>query len=154
MTTLLKASEDAGHARYTYRLRVSSTARTGLMAEWARCRWVWNECVAMSRKVHLLDKGAVGKMTCGPAQLDKMLTGARTSMAWLREGASVPQQQTIRDFAKSRAKAIKDIKARLPMRQRAGMPRAKKKREALPTLNYTRRGFRLKGGRLHVAGGM
>ncbi|MEN3582881.1 RNA-guided endonuclease TnpB family protein, partial [Streptomyces sp. ZYX-F-203] len=52
MTTWQKVSGDTGHARYTYRLRVSSTARTGLLAEWARCRWVWNECVAMSRKVH------------------------------------------------------------------------------------------------------
>ncbi|MEV6479930.1 transposase [Streptomyces sp. NPDC051576] len=142
------------HARYTYRLRVSSTARTGLMAEWARCRWIWNECVAMSRKVHTANRDAVENTTCGPAQLDKLLTEARNAMAWLREGASVPQQQTIRDFAKSRAKAMKDIKAGLPMRQRAGMPRIKRKRDALPTLNYTRRGFRLKDGRLHLAGGV
>ncbi|MGW1160119.1 RNA-guided endonuclease InsQ/TnpB family protein [Streptomyces sp. NPDC002519] len=154
MTTRHEAAEDAGHARYTYRLRVSSTARTGLMAEWARCRWIWNECVAMSRRVHALNRDTAGNTTCGPAQLDKMLTEARTAMAWLREGASVPQQQTIRDFAKSRAKAIKDIKARLPMRQRAGMPRVKRKRDALPTLNYTQRGFRLKDGRLHLAGGI
>ena len=153
MTTRREGSGDAGHARYTYRLRVSSTARTGLEAEWARCRWIWNECVAMSRKVHHLNRDAAEKTTCGPAQLDKMLTEARTAMAWLREGASVPQQQTIRDFAKSRAKALKDIKARLPMARRAGMPRIKRKRDALPTLNYTTRGFRLKDGRLHLAGG-
>jgi putative transposase len=146
--------EGAGRARYTYRLRVSSTARTGLDAEWARCRWVWNECVAMSRKVNGLNKTAVEKVTCGPAQLDKMLTGARTAMGWLRAGSSVPQQQTIRDFGKSRVKALKDIKAGLPMRQRAGMPRIKRKRDALPSLNYTRRGFRLKDGRLHLAGGI
>lgn len=41
------------------------------------------------------------KLTCGPAQLDKMLTEARAAMAWLREGSSVPQQQIIRDFGKS-----------------------------------------------------
>ena len=40
------------------------------------------------------------------------------------------------------------------MRRRAGMPRWKKKREARPTLNYTKRGFRLKDGRLHLAGGI
>lgn len=152
--TTPQVSEVAGHARYTYRLRVSSTARTGLETEWARCRWVWNECVAMSRKVHAANQGAAEKATCGPAQLDKMLTEARDAMSWLREGASVPQQQTIRDFAKSRAKALKDIKARLPLRQRAGMPRIKRKRDALLTLNYTTRGFRLKDGRLHVAGGI
>ncbi|MEU4152304.1 transposase [Streptomyces sp. NPDC026659] len=154
MTTLKQGSEDTGHARYTYRLRVSKTARTGLEAEWARCRWVWNECVARSRKVHALNRDAAEKTTCGPAQLDKMLTEARAVMGWLREGSSVPQQQTIRDFGTSRAKALKDVKAKLPMRQRAGMPRTKRKRDALPTLNYTQRGFRLKDGRLHLAGGI
>ncbi|MFJ9917043.1 RNA-guided endonuclease InsQ/TnpB family protein [Actinacidiphila glaucinigra] len=148
------AGQGPGHARFTFRLRVSSSAGAGLEAEWARCRWVWNECVAVSRKVHGLNRTADEKVTCGPAQLDRMLTEARRSMAWLREGSSVPQQQVIRDFAKSRAKALRDITARLPMRQRAGMPRIKRKREAAPTLNYTTRGFRLKDGRLHLAGGI
>jgi putative transposase len=91
---------------------------------------------------------------CGPAALDKMLTEARARTPWLREGSSVPQQQLIRDFGKSRAKALKGIKDRLPMRQRAGMPKYKKKHKADPTLNYTRRGFRLGDGRLHLAGGI
>ncbi|MDH6112182.1 putative transposase [Kitasatospora sp. MAP12-15] len=148
---------DAGLARYTHRLRVSSAALAGLDAEWGRCRWVWNECVAVSRKVHLANRNrpqGADQVTCGPARLDRMLTEARTAMAWLRGGASVPQQQVIRDFAKSRAKALKDIKAKLPMRRRAGMPRPKKKREAEPSLNYTTRGFRIKDGRLHLAGGI
>jgi putative transposase len=124
------------------------------MAEWDRCRWVWNECVAKSKAVHLHNKATGGDWTCGPAQLDKMLTEARKATPWLREGSSVPQQQIIRDFGKSRAKAQKDIKARLPMARRAGMPKWKKEREDLPTLNYTRRGFRLKDGELHLAGGI
>ncbi|MGH3391167.1 MAG: RNA-guided endonuclease InsQ/TnpB family protein [Actinomadura sp.] len=139
---------EAGHARYTYRLRVSSTARAALLAEWDRCRWVWNQCVSASRTARQ------AKENCGAARLDKMLTGWRAEHEWLRAGASVPQQQIIRDFATSRAKALKDIKVRLPMRQRAGMPRFKKKDLADPTLNYTRRGFRLKDGRLHLAGGV
>ncbi|MFE4416926.1 RNA-guided endonuclease InsQ/TnpB family protein [Streptomyces sp. NPDC056817] len=138
----------AGRARYTYRLRVSATARAGLEAEWGRCRWVWNECVARSRKAQ-----AEGEV-CGPARLDRMLTRARTVTPWLAAGASVPQQQIIRDFAASRAKALRDVKERLPVRRRAGMPRHKRKRETDPTLNYTRRGFRLKDGRLHLAGGI
>ncbi|WP_405743938.1 transposase [Streptomyces sp. NBC_01525] len=155
MVTPRKAAGDAGRARYTYRLRVSSTARAALLAEWSRCRWVWNECVAKSCQVHARNRAHPDdKLTCGPAQLDKMLTEARAKLPWLREGASVPQQQTIRDFAKSRSKALKDIEKRLPPRQRAGMPRPKKKREALPTLNYTKNGFRLKDGRLHLAGGI
>ncbi|MFF0773471.1 RNA-guided endonuclease InsQ/TnpB family protein [Nonomuraea wenchangensis] len=138
----------AGHARYTYRLRVSSSALALLLAEWDRCRWVWNQCVATSRAA------CQAGQECGPARLDKMLTGWRGEHDWLAAGASVPQQQIIRDFARSRTKALKDIKARLPMRQRAGMPRFKSKDLAAPTLNYTRRGFRLKDDRLHLAGGI
>ncbi|MFG2223551.1 RNA-guided endonuclease InsQ/TnpB family protein [Streptomyces sp. NPDC048644] len=149
-----KAGEGAGHARFSYRLRLSSTARAALEAEWGRCRWVWNECVSKSKAVHLRNKATGEKLTCGPVQLAAMLTEARSRTPWLREGACVPQQQLIRDFGKSRAKALKDIKARLHLRQRAGLPRWKKKREALPTLEYTRRGFRLKDGRLHLAGGI
>ncbi|MFF0094084.1 RNA-guided endonuclease InsQ/TnpB family protein [Streptomyces canus] len=150
----MTAVAEAGHARYTYRLRVSSTARTALGAEWDRCRWVWNECVAKSKAVHLHSKSTGRKATCGPAQLDRMLTEARAPTPWLREGSSVCQQQVIRDFGRSRAKAHKDIRECLPMARRAGMPKWKSKREALPTLNYTQRGFRLKDGRLHLAGGI
>lgn len=145
-----------GHARFAYRLRVSSTARAALEAEWDRCRWVWNECVAKSRQVGAWNKtrpDGVEKRTCVPVQLAAMLTEARARIPWLREGACVPQQQLVRDFGRSRAKALKDIKARLPVRQRAGMPKYKKKREAPPTLEYTRRGFCLRDGRLHLAGG-
>ncbi|MED7829094.1 RNA-guided endonuclease InsQ/TnpB family protein, partial [Streptomyces chiangmaiensis] len=46
------------------------------------------------------------------------------------------------------------IKDRLPQHRRAGMPRFKRKREARPSLNYSWRGFRLKDGRLHLAGGI
>ncbi len=145
-------TENAGCARYTYRLRLSVSARRELEAEWDRCRWLWNECVAKSKQVHQLSRASGVKLSCGPAQLDKMLTDARRRTPWLAEGSSVPQQQLIRDFGTSRAKALKGIKDRLPVGQRAGMPRWKKKREAAPTLNYTRRGFRLKDGRLHLAG--
>ncbi|MGP3955326.1 hypothetical protein ACTWPT_04965 [Nonomuraea sp. 3N208] len=128
MTTPPRIAEDTGHVRYTYRLRVSSTARAALLAEWDRCPWIWNECVAKSKQVHLHNRAHPGdKLTCGPAQLDKMLTEARRITPWLREGSCVPQQQTIRDFGKSRAKALKDIAERLPIRQRAGMPRLKRR---------------------------
>ncbi|MEV0186702.1 transposase [Streptomyces sp. NPDC050625] len=144
----MKEEDGVGHVRYTYRLRVSATARAGLLGDWDRCRWVWNECVARSKKAH-----AEGE-ECGAARLDRMLTEARAVTPWLAEGASVPQQQLIRDFGKSRAKALKDIRERLPVKQRAGMPGYKKKHEADPSLNYTRRNFRLRDGRLHLAGGI
>ncbi|MFE5124367.1 RNA-guided endonuclease InsQ/TnpB family protein [Streptomyces sp. NPDC056669] len=148
MTVEAKASGGAGYARWTYRLRASAGARLALEAEWGRCRWVWNECVARSKKAHQDGE------KCGPAALDRILTEARRITPWLREGSSVPQQQVIRDFGASRAKALKDINDRLPVHRRASMPRWKKKRDGDLTLNYTRRGFRLKDGRLHLAGGI
>ncbi|MGW5465558.1 RNA-guided endonuclease InsQ/TnpB family protein, partial [Streptomyces sp. NPDC003996] len=152
--TTAATTKDTGRARYTFRVRLSKTARRALEAEWDRCRWIWNECVAKSQQVHARSRATGEKVTCGPGQLDRMLTEARGVTPWLAEGASVPQQQVIRDFARSRAKALKDIKDRLPVHRRAGMPRFKKKREARPSLNYTKRGFRLRDGRLHLAGGI
>ncbi|MFF3679406.1 RNA-guided endonuclease InsQ/TnpB family protein [Streptomyces sp. NPDC002120] len=146
--TAWAGGEETGPARFTFRLRVSSTAESALLAEWGRTRWVWNQCVAESRAAHKTGK------TSGPARLDRLLTGWRGEHEWLRGGASVPQQQAVRDFAKARTKALKDIKDRVPVRQRTGMPRFKKKDLAPPTMNYTRRGFRLKDGRLHLAGGI
>ncbi|GAA3999700.1 hypothetical protein GCM10022232_41990 [Streptomyces plumbiresistens] len=58
------AAVEVEHARYAYLLRVSSTARTALAADWDRCRWVWNECVAKSRAVHLHNKATGQKATC------------------------------------------------------------------------------------------
>jgi putative transposase len=88
-----------GHARFTYRLRVPTAAERALLCEWGRCRWVWNECVAESRRAWK------DKRECGPAGLDKMLTGWRAERGWLREGSSVAQKQTVRDFGRSRARA-------------------------------------------------
>ncbi|WP_141922685.1 RNA-guided endonuclease InsQ/TnpB family protein [Haloactinospora alba] len=90
----------------------------------------------------------------GPSALDKMLTQARATMPWLRDGSSVPQQQIIRDFGRSKAKAVKDRAERVPQPRRAGMPKFKKKQQAGPSLNYTQRGFSLRGRRLRLAGGI
>ncbi|WP_030472163.1 RNA-guided endonuclease InsQ/TnpB family protein [Lentzea aerocolonigenes] len=146
---------DAGVARYSYRLRLSMSARRALLAEWDRCRWVWNQCVAQSRETHSHNRENPGEpRTCGPAQLDKLLTDWRAGHVWLRSGSSVAQQQVIRDFGASRAKALKDVRERVPQGRRAGMPRFKKRSLDEPTLNYTRRGFRLRDGVLHLAGGI
>ncbi|MGE7387424.1 RNA-guided endonuclease InsQ/TnpB family protein [Streptomyces sp. NPDC004126] len=155
--TTTRMTEGTGYARYSFRLRTSSGALAALLDEWDRCRWIWNECVAKSMQVHARNKArpeGTDKETCGPAQLDRMLTDARARMGWVREGSSVPQQQVVRDFGKSKAKAQKDIRDRLPTARRAGMPKWKTKREALPSMNYTKRGFRLRDDRLHLAGGI
>ena len=95
------------------------------------------------------------KVECGPALLDKRLTGWRGEHEWLAAGSSVAAQQTIRDFGRARAKALKDRKdKKLPVRARRGMPKFKSKHRAAPSLNYTLRGFVLDGPQVRLAGGI
>ncbi|MCA2336880.1 hypothetical protein [Mycobacterium avium] len=149
------SGSDAGKVRYTYRLRLSGTAEQALVAEWDRCRWVWNQRVEASNSAHREAMATGIKVECGPAQLDKRLTRWRGEHDWLSDGSSVAQQQTIRDFGRARAKALKDRKdGKLSPRQRRGMPRFKSKHHALPSLNYTLRGFGIDGTLLKLAGGI
>ncbi len=144
--------------RYNYRLRVSDRSKRLLGEEWDAKRWVWNRCVEISREAHRRSTPEK-KVTCGPAELDRMLTRWRAEHDWLGAKSSVVQQQTIRDFCKARSKALKDISNRLPQSQRRGMPRFKSKKWEQPSLSYTLRGFTLKDDadgrvRLRLAGGI
>ena len=73
--------------RYTYRLRPGAQAEVALLAEWHRCRWLWNEAVHQQRS------------GCKPtrAKLGKLLTDARRRCAWLREGWQNAQANVLRD---------------------------------------------------------
>lgn len=144
--------------RYTYRLRLSKTAERALGQEWDGVRWVWNRCVEESKKTHEASTPE-HKVTCGPAELDKLLTGWRAEHGWLGEGSSVPQQQVVRDFGRARVKALSDRKNRVPVQKRRGLPKFKSRHRARPSLQYTKNGFSLKADgsgrlRLHLAGGV
>lgn len=114
--------------RYRYKLRPGAAALAGLQQEWDRCRWVWNQAVAQLNK-------------SGEWVRDEALTGWRREYDWLREGSVVPQQQMLRNFRAKRAK-------------RNGRRKFKSGRRTLPSLNYTRRGFAVKDGRLCLAGSL
>lgn len=122
--------------RYTYRLRPGATAAAALLAEWGRCRWLWNEAV------HQQKIGA--KPTF--CKLSKLLTEARSRNTWLREGSQVVQQQTLRTYASALQASFK-IKGR-------GRPTIKKLKKTLPSLEYTLRGFTIRDRRLRLAGGV
>ncbi|MEV0489430.1 hypothetical protein [Streptomyces atratus] len=79
---------------------MSSTALAFLLKEWDCCRWVRNQCVAESKAASRV------RERCGPAGLDKKLTGWRTEHAWLGRRSPGRQQQTVRDFGKSRTAAL------------------------------------------------
>ena len=114
--------------RYQYRLRPGATAEQALVSEWHRTRWLWNQSVAMLNET-------------GEWVRDSNLTEWRKEHEWLRAGSSVVQQQELRNFLAKRAKG-------------KGRRKFKSARKTLPSLNYTLRGFSIKGGRLRLAGGL
>ncbi|HEY3956262.1 MAG TPA: transposase [Streptosporangiaceae bacterium] len=122
--------------RYTYRLRPGAVAGRVLVAEWHRCRWLWNEAVHQQKTGN--------KPTF--CTLSKLLTEARARHAWLREGSQVAQQQALRAYAQALDHSFK-VKVR-------GKPRARQRRTALPTLECTTRGFCVRDGRLILPKGV
>jgi putative transposase len=127
---------DGETVRFTYRLRPGAQAVLALVAEWHRCRFLWNEAVYQQR--------SGSKPTF--CKLSKLLTDARSKFAWLSDGSQVAQQQTLRNYALALQHSFK-VKGR-------GRPTFKKRRVALPTLEYTIRGFSIKDGRLCLPKGV
>jgi putative transposase len=114
--------------RYRYRLRPGAIATGALLREWDRCRWVWNEAVARLNE-------------SGQWVRDDALTEWRREHEWLREGSVVAQQQMLRNFRARRATG-------------KGRRKFKSARRSPPSLNYTKRGFAVRNGRLGLAGGI
>ncbi|WP_203856306.1 RNA-guided endonuclease InsQ/TnpB family protein [Plantactinospora mayteni] len=122
--------------RYTFRLRPGATAEAALLAEWGRCRWLWNEAVHQQRSGR-------GPTFC---RLSKLLTEARARSSWLREGSQVAQQQMLRTYALALQHSFK-VKGR-------GRPRPKRRKDTLASLEYTTRGFSIRSQRLRLPGGI
>ncbi|MFD4428249.1 RNA-guided endonuclease InsQ/TnpB family protein [Nocardia sp. NPDC058497] len=120
--------------RYTYRLRPGAMAQRALMDEWHRCRFLWNEAVHQQR--------TGGKPTF--SRLSKMLTQARARSVWLRAGSQVAQQQTLRTYAQALDHSF-TVKGR-------DKPVVKARRTALPSMEYTTRGFSIRDRRLRLPG--
>ncbi|MDH6680490.1 putative transposase [Rhodococcus sp. LBL1] len=122
--------------RYTYRLRPGVQAQRALTGEWHRCRFLWNEAV------HQQKSG--GRPTFG--KLSKLLTVARSGNTWLRDGSQVAQQQTLRTYAQALEQSF-TVKGR-------GRPVFKPRKKSLLSLEFTRRGFRIRDGRLVLPKGV
>ena len=121
--------------RYTYRLRPGAQAEAALLAEWGRCRWLWNEAVHQQRTRRPISKGRLGKL----------LTQARAANTWLRDGWQNAQAEMLNTYADSLHQSFK-VKGR-------GRPKPKRLRDTLPSLAFTRNGFTLKDGRLSLPKG-
>lgn len=121
--------------RYTYRLRPGAQAEQALLAEWHRCRWLWNEAVHQQR---------TGRKPIR-AKLGKLLTAARRDNRWLREGSQNAQAGVLNTYAVALDQSFK-VRGR-------GRPTIKRKDRARPSLDYTRNGFALIDGRLRLPKG-
>ena len=122
--------------RYTYRLRPGRTALSALANEWHRCRWLWNECVRLQRDGHRPTMKMLGAE----------LTAARSRAPWLREGSQVAQQQMLRSYDQALRHSFQ-VKGR-------GRPTMKSRRRTPPSLEYTKRGFSIRDGRLVLPKGV
>jgi putative transposase len=122
--------------RYNYRLRPGAQAERALLAEWARCRWIWNECVHQYR--------AGRKPT--RCKLGKLLTEARRQFPWLREGSQNAQQQMRDTYMRALQDSFR-VKGR-------GRPVLKRRKIELPSLEYTVNGFKIKDGLLFLPKGV
>lgn len=119
--------------RYTYRLRTGAEADRSLLAEWGRCRWLWNEAVHQQRSGRKPTR----------CKLGKLLTEARGQFSWLRSGSQNVQQMALCNYAVALDRSYKVKGCRRPKMKRAKV--------ALPSLEYTTNGFALVDERLVVA---
>ncbi|MGB7234720.1 MAG: transposase [Rhodococcus sp. (in: high G+C Gram-positive bacteria)] len=122
--------------RYSYRLRPGADAVRALESEWHRCRFLWNEAV------HLSKSGQKPTFS----KLGKLLTDARSRNTWLRSGSQVAQQQTLRTYAQALHHSFTTKGRRRPT--------YKARKKELPSLEYTKRGFSIREGRLALPKGV
>lgn len=139
-------SEKQATIRYSFRLRPGAVAEARLILEWNRARWAWNQCIEAGESARKAFKDKVPYETPTFYHMSKKLTGWRAEFDWLREGSSVVQQQIIRKWAAAYQQAFKQ-----PDR---GWPKFKSSKIALPSLEYAATAFRLKDGKLCLAGGI
>lgn len=121
--------------RYTYRLRPGVLAERALLAEWGRCRWLWNEAVHQQRTRRSVSRGRLGKL----------LTEARRANPWLRDGWQNAQAEALNAYALALDHSFR-VKGR-------GRPRPKRRKVDLPSLAFSRNGFTIKGDRLRLPKG-
>jgi putative transposase len=122
--------------RHTYRLRPGAHAERALMAEWHRCRYLWNEAV---------HQRLIGRKPTR-AKVGRMLTAARAANTWLREGSQNAQACMLENWARANRNSF-EVRGR-------HRPAVKKRHQSRPSLAYTRNGFAIVDGRLRLPKGV
>ena len=126
--------------RYKYRLRVTLAQAYQLKDVFDSCRFVWNRALG-----DWTDAWKNEQRSVQYGEADRALTLRRKEFDWLRGQPSIPEQQVVRDLYKS-------IVAFFDKKNPAGRPTFKKK-GTHHSARWTKNGFAVKDGRLHVAVG-
>lgn len=129
--------------RYNFKLRPGKQASDKLWLEWCRCRFLWNHLTEKSHRNFQDYKDGKPTDSLAYGELSKDLTNLRKHNDWLAEGSQVTQQQSVRKWASTYWAAVKTKK---------GRPKFKSAKHDDPSLEYTKNGFRIKNGRLSLAG--
>lgn len=138
--------ENQAIVRYNYRLRPGIVAETRLLMEWDCARWVWNKCVEAGNAAYEAYKTGVEHESPTWCRMAKRLTAWRAEFDWLRVGSQAVQSQTVRKWAMAQQQAFKQPEK--------GFPRFKSSKNALPSLEYITKRFRLKSEQLCLVGGI
>jgi putative transposase len=120
--------------RQTYRLRPSKSVIKRLEKESSLSRYVWNKMVEKSKDDYVLGISSNYKDYTDALTIMRNSLVDDDGIKWLYQGSSVVQQQTVRNFINARSEAIK---------KNRGFPKFKKRDVWLPSLEYTKRGFRI-----------
>ncbi|AOW95025.1 transposase [Rhodococcus sp. WMMA185] len=117
-------------------MRPGAQAERALLAEWHRCRFLWNEAVHQQKSGNGPDLKKLGKL----------LTEARRGSHWLRDGSQNAQQQMLRTYTQALSHSF-TVKGR-------GRPKVKARKKTLPSLEYNTRGFSIRDRRLVLPKGV
>ena len=133
-------------AGYRYRIYPTDAQADALLGQMSMCRWVFNETVALRRRVWHRE----GR-TAGFGELCRALTAARASSGWLRAGSADCQQQAVRECC---AAYTRTFAARRSTGRPVPLPGPRRlKDQGWRTVRYTRNGYRFDAdGGLVVAG--
>lgn len=129
--------------RYNFKLRPGKTAEAKLWSDWCKCRFVWNQLVEKGQENYKVFKAGGEPESLSFVIAAKRLTTLRAENEWMKDGSQVVQQQTVRKWAQTYWQTVKSKK---------GRPRFKSAKRDNPTLEYTTNGFKIKDGKLNVAG--
>lgn len=126
----------------------ATLAQMEIITRWIGCdRFVWNELVAMTDGIRLINRTSEAQGTERLRYPDAfglagMLPGLKSANPWLNEPPAISLVDVTRRYDASRRKALKDLTSGKPRESRAGFPSWAKKRDGYGSVYLTGQGLK------------